>query len=240
MNNTFDFKRFGQVLVKDWKNYIRNFGISLIVWSALPVLLWITSLVFDVDIVNGARFIFIGFFVFGALLSVPSKAYGKANLSRDGVSYAMLPATTLEKFFSMVFYCTIVTTLIVGLGCWLIDTLMALMPFGGFVDFVVFPKDHLFHILVTIACQVLLVSSIFVYGNMLFTKRKAGKTFGWVLLILFVFSILFSLIHGFDAFDHWVDRQGGNTVVWVIDLAVFIIAIILYYLSYRKMKKQTY
>ena len=55
MNNKFDFKRFGQVLAKDWKDYFRNFGISLIVWSSIPVLFWIVSLIFDLHIDTDTR-----------------------------------------------------------------------------------------------------------------------------------------------------------------------------------------
>ena len=49
MNNKFNFKRFGQVLAKDWKEYFRSFGITLLVWACLPIVLWITTLVFDFE-----------------------------------------------------------------------------------------------------------------------------------------------------------------------------------------------
>ena len=144
MSNTFDFKRFGQVLVKDWKNYFRNFGISLIVWSCIPILFWIVTLISDINMDNDTRASIIASLVFSVLLFVPSKVFGNANLSREGVSFAMLPATNLEKFLSMVLYCSILTPLIVGLGSWAIDSLLYLLPFGGFTYFfVALPKSKL-------------------------------------------------------------------------------------------------
>ena len=50
MNNSFDFKRFGQLLAYDWKRYVRNFGITLLVWVSMPILLWVASLVFGSEV----------------------------------------------------------------------------------------------------------------------------------------------------------------------------------------------
>ena len=244
MNNTFDFKRFGQVVTQDWRNYFRNFGIALIVWCSLPVLFWIASLVLDLDIVNGSRFVFIGIFVFTASMVVPSKVYGKANLSREGVRFAMLPATSIEKFFSMVLYCSIITPLFVGLGSWAVDSLLALLPFGGFVDYVAFPKEKLGMLLVTIACMVLLVSSIFMFGNMVFKKRKTGKTIAWGMLIIFVLAMILQLFQFWDAFDMWVvetsSRLNQRFLPWLYSAIQMVIAIVFYILTYHKIKTQKY
>ena len=242
MKNFFDFKRFGQVLVKDWKQYFRNYGISLIVWSCIPVLFWITTLIFDYNMENGARFGIIGALVYSVLIFVPSKVYGKANLSRDGVNFATLPATNAEKFFSMLFYCSILTPIIVGLGSWAVDTLLSLIPFGGFVDYVAFPKSHLGSLLVAIACSILLISSIFMFGNMIFKKRKAGKTIAWGLLIIFVITMILQLFHFWEKFDHWMCYGISNPVIlqWLNDAFMFVLALLFYYLTYRKIKNQKY
>ena len=238
MKNKFSFDRFGQVLAKDWKQYFRNFGISLIVWCCIPILFWIVSLIFDITIDNGTRISVIGCLVFSVLMFVPSKVYGKANLSRDGVGFATLPATNTEKFFSMVFYCSILTPIIVGLGSWAIDTLMALLPFGGFKGFVALPKSHLGMKLATVACSVLLFSSIFVFGNMVFKKRKAGKTIAWAMLIVFVITMLLQLCHFWEAMARW--DVNSSTFLWISDGFMFVLAIMFYYLTYRRIKNQKY
>ena len=241
MNNNFDFKRFGQVLAKDWKNYFRNFGISLIAWSCIPVLGWITTLIFDMKMDYDSRLATIACLVYSVLIFVPSKVYGKANLSRDGVSFATLPATNAEKFFSMLFYCSILTPILVGLGSWAVDTLPALLPFGGFEGFVALPKSHLGFQLVTIACTVMLLSSIFMLGNMIFKKRKAGKTIAWGMLILFVITMILQLCNFWEAFAYWecyIVKPG--ILPWLFDAFMFVLAIVFYILTYRRIKNQKY
>lgn len=240
MNNTFDFKRFGQVLAKDGKDYFRSFGISLIVWCCLPILFWVAGLVLDTNVGNGTRFSLIGSYVFTALMFVPSKVYGRANQSREGVSYAMLPATNAEKFFSMLFYCAIVTPLIVGLGSWAVDSLLTALPFGSFDGYVTLPKRYLLQILVTVVCYVLMLSSLFLFGNMVFKKRKAGKTLAWAMLISFVLVLILQLFHFWDFFGRVVNTLDVNTVIWAMDAFVLIIAIVFIFLTYRKVKNQKY
>lgn len=244
MNNTFDFKRFGQVVAKDWKDYFRIFGIALIVWCSLPILLWISTLVLDFEMFNGYRLIWIGVFVFITLMFVPSKVYGHANLSREGVNFAMLPATSTEQFFSMVLYCSVLTPFIVGIGSWAVDSILTLLPFGGFADFVMFPKDGLCMLLVAIACLILSISAIFMFGNMVFQKRKMGKTIAWTMLILFIFIMVLQLFHFWDAFGTWVTntsfRLGKPFLLWVYSAFLLVIAIVFYILTYRKIKTQKY
>ena len=238
MKNKFSFDSFGHVLAKDWKDYFRNFGISLIVWSCIPILFWVTTLIFDVNMGADGRIAVIASLVYSVLMFVPSKVYGKANLSRDGVNFATLPATNAEKFFSMLFYCSILTPIIVGLGSWAVDTLLALLPFGGFYEFVVLPKSHLGMQLATIACSVLLVSSIFMFGNMIFKKRKAGKTIAWTMLIVFVITMILQLCHFWEAFARW--DVNSTTFVWISNGFMFVIAIVFYIFTYRRIKNQKY
>ena len=242
MNNKFSFDRFGEVLAKDWKNYFRNFGISLIVWSCIPVLGWITTLIFDFTLTIESRISTIAILVYSVLIFVPSKVYGKANLSRDGVSFASLPATNTEKFFSMLIYCSILTPIIVGLGSWAVDTLLALLPFGGFEGFVALPKSHLGSILAAIACSILLFSSIFLFGNMVFKKRKAGKTFAWGMLIIFVITMVLQLFHFWEAFVRWECYGISNPEIlpWLFDAFMLVLAIVFYILTYRRIKNQKY
>ena len=107
--NKFNMDRFVDILKKEWSEYFRAYGISLIGWACIPVAIWITTLVFDTEVEAGTRALFIFIIMLLALMNVPSKVYGNVNLQRDGVAYSMLPATTSEKFFSMMIYCSIAT-----------------------------------------------------------------------------------------------------------------------------------
>ena len=239
MNNTFDFKRFGQLLAMDWKNYFRNYGIALLVFVFLPVLLWVASLVLEVNIDADSRTPLLLCIVAGALMIAPSKVYGNANLSREGVGFAMMPATNLEKFFSMVIYCSILTPLVVGLGALGIDSLLALMPFGGFEGYCINEFYNIGAAIVNFICFYLLVSSIFLFGNMVFKKRKAGKTIVWGVLIILVITIILQLFGFWKGFFYW-EITTQASLAWINSAFMFVVAIVFYYLTYRRIKNQKY
>ena len=132
MNNTFNFNRFKNLLLKDGKTYIRNFGSTLIAFCCMTAIIWIFSLLFGRPAEGVSRLVVIVASVIFAMMIAPSKVYGNANLSREGVGFAMLPASSLEKFISMFLYCAIVTPVVVFFGGYLVDTLLSLFPFGGF------------------------------------------------------------------------------------------------------------
>ena len=217
MNNTFDFNRFKNLLLKDGKMYIRNFGTSLIVWCCLNAIFWIFNLLFGTSSDPGFRFGMLCTWTALAMMMVPSKVYGNVNLSREGVGFAMLPTSSLEKFISMFLYCAIVTPVVVFFGGYLVDALLSVFPFGGFekpihlytlnelaamannsegvvqagdmeLSFTdVFPIGV---IRTSIYVGIVQWAAIFMLGNMLFKKHKTGKTFACYLGIGYVLSTI--------------------------------------------------
>lgn len=242
MNNKFDLKRFGQVVAEDWRRYLRRFGITLIVWTCLPILLWITSLVLEVEIDPVSRAGFIAAFIIATVMTVPAHVYGKANLSREGISFAMLPATNSEKFLSMVLYCTIVTPIFCGLGAWLVDSLMTLLPFGGFKEFVIpFKMEHLFHNLLFAAMVFFTESALFMLGNMIFKKRKTGKTFAWILLIVFVLTLIIQIDFIWNGLEYLASQITRPIVAYWLGIAfLLVLTTCLNLLTYRRIKNQKY
>ena len=242
MNSNFDFKRFDQVVARDWRLYLRRFGITLIVWMCLPIVLWITSLLWEFDMENGIRAGFVAAFIFATVISVPSRVYGNANLSREGIGFAMLPATNTEKYLSMILYCSILTPIACGLGCWLVDTLLTLLPFGGFKEFITFPFNAT---LVKSALSVLLFfwlfSSYFLFGNMIFKKRKTGKTLAWLLLILFVISLLVQIPFLSEGIQRFISIIPNSLAAyWLTNAGLLVLATVFFYFTYRKIKNQKY
>lgn len=270
MNNTFSFERFGKVLAMDFKNYIRNYGISLIVLCSLPIALWILSLIFGTESGTIGRGSLLVCIVFVACILAPSKVYGKANLTREGVAFAMLPASALEKFFSMFIFCAIVTPIVCLFGGWAIDSLLTLTPFGGFKEFVnMFAASQLceidevegaiqpaafitpFKVWFAIISGLLIWSAVFMLGNMIFKKRKAGKTLACYLGISYVISTLISVIllnneslikrlsitssDDASAIEHYVT----NAMNWGSSISVVLLLVVLFFV-YRKIKTQKY
>ena len=221
MNNTFSFNRFKNLLLNDGKMYFRDFGTSLIVWCCLNAVFWIGNLLFGTTSVSAFRFGTLFVWTALAMMMVPSKVYGNANLSREGVGFAMMPTSSLEKFVSMFLYCAIVTPIIVFFGGYLVDALLSLFPFGGFdkpirlyslnelvrlandtegvvragdLDLAftdVFPIGLMRTLLYVIIIK---WAAIFMLGNMFFKKHKVGKTFACYLGIRYLISMFFGLL----------------------------------------------
>ncbi|MBO5849419.1 MAG: hypothetical protein J6R17_09490 [Bacteroidales bacterium] len=277
MNNTFNIKRFGNVVRRDGMSYFQNFGWTLIVLWALPVILWFLTYIsmetFDTGIISN-RDTKISILMWLSLMIVPSRLYKNYNDSRKGVVLAMTPASSLEKFLSMILYCTVITPIIYMLGAIAIDTILALKPgtnpYDGFIfkDFKGLLLPDLVHvgddemnrqfaehildknrILINII-QFLYVSSIFMFTNMLFKKRKLSKTIGILTLIGIILTILIVRIASdinVEFLDDYTDEEISVFVNKVVDyfysimfcIYVTLSAVLLYF-TYYKIKKQTY
>jgi len=247
MSNTFNFKRFNKVLAFDWKRFIRNFGITLLVWISMPVMFWVTSLVFDFEMDNWSRVSIIFGLIAITVMSAPSRIYGKVNLPREGVGFAMLPATSSEKFFSMFIYCSLLTPFLTLVGAWLIDSLMTLLPFGGFKEFLPLKEiltggefGERMLVFLALVTTVWAESSAFMFGNMLFKRRKAGKTFGWALLILFVLVLIFEVTGGWQLFEYIFFDDDSVLNLLIYSIIMLLIACGFYFGTYRKITTQKY
>ena len=82
-------------------------------------------------------------------------------------------------------------------------------------------------------------SSIFMFGNMLFKRRKSGKTFGWFLLIMFAIVLLLQLTNGWKLFDVLFSTDAIANL-WIYSAIMLVIACGFYYGTYRKIKTQKY
>ena len=279
MNNTFSFNRFKNLLLNDGKMYFRNFGTTLIVFCCLNAIFWIVNLLFGTETNSVTRFAFLCVWTALAMMFVPEKVYGKANRSREGVSFAMMPTSSLEKFLSMFLYCAVLTPIVAFFGGYLVDTLLSLFPFGGFEKPIhLYSFNDLFHVMnnsegvvqggdndfpfdtvfsigmlrTSLCINVFQWAAIFMLGNMLFKKHKAGKTFGCYLGIGYVLStILGGIIFAcsgrigqwFEGFSEYptneMIRICHNMAVSGMIFGIVITALLLFF-TYRKIKTQKY
>ena len=117
MNNTFNINRFGKILKHDGLNFFPNLILALAILWAIPVIVYLFTALMPGDEEKGlidafSRIDTIATLSTIALIIAPARLYKYCNDSRKGIVYAMLPASTLEKFLSMVIYCVIVTPII--------------------------------------------------------------------------------------------------------------------------------
>ena len=216
MNNTFDFSRFKKVLLRDFYEYKRRFGTTLIIIMLLPSLVWLfwstTNNSFDsnIGVPSEVRSMIIFWVVQLSVTLAPSWLYGYINMKKDGPDFATYPATYLEKFVSIIIYTIIVTPIVCYIGCYAIDTLLSVLPFGGYTEFlwqsslqenldamyvyfdleytensIETPSDVFTSILGLIS-----TSALMFFTTTIFKKHKVLKTFGWMFLIYFVIVII--------------------------------------------------
>lgn len=135
MNNTFNINRFGNLLALDGRKYLRNFGITLAILCGIPIIGWLLSLIFGFTMPTLPRWGGIYLAMILGIIMIPAKAFGDINLSRDGVRFAMLPVSNLEKYMSYVLFC-LLTPVVIVLGSWAVDSLLTLLPLGGFDHYI--------------------------------------------------------------------------------------------------------
>ena len=222
MNKTFDINRFGKLLVFDGRKYIRNFGLTLAILCGLNIVLWLLSLIFSFTMPTLPRYGVIWLATMLGVIMVPAKAFGDINLPREGVRFAMLPASNLEKYISYVLFC-LLTPVVIVFGAWAVDSLLTLLPFGGFEhyirhfgfmnvmqDFVgeigemteedaeVFDQDFMSMFGLNYSYAIIISHifnvGLFMLGNLLFKTHKTAKTLAMMIGVGYVVSMIMQIV----------------------------------------------
>lgn len=231
MNNTFDWTRFCKVVRKDFSNIWQNAGTSLLIITLLPILAWLlwwalSGIEEMPAIVPEVRWCFIAGSVFLAAMVSPSRMYRTANLQKEGIYFAMLPASKLEKYLSMLLFTIVVCPLLCFLGGMVLDYFLTLLPFGPYnkwlwqTDYLAdaldgyrglvsgaFPnvnENTLMLVQVFTPWKVVLYAllchlsnvALFLFTNTIFKKHKVLQTLLWTWLISFVLNIVLTPIMG--------------------------------------------
>ena len=231
MNNTFDWTRFCKVVRKDFNNIWRNAGTSLLIITLLPILAWLlwwalSGIEEMPAIAPEVRWCFIAGSVLLAAMVSPSRMYRTANLQKEGIYFAMLPASKLEKYLSMLIFTIVVCPLLCFLGGMVLDYFLTLLPFGPYnkwlwqTDYLAdaldgyralvagkFPdvnQDTMLLVQVFTPWKVVLYAllchlsyvALFLFTNTIFKKHKVLQTLLWTWLISFVLNIILTPVMG--------------------------------------------
>ena len=279
MNNTFNINRFGKILKHDGLNFFPNLILALAILWAIPVIVYLFTALMPGDEEKGlidafSRIDTIATLSTIALIIAPARLYKYCNDSRKGIVYAMLPASTLEKFLSMVIYCVIVTPIIYIVGALAIDTILAILngPYEGFaVSYyfdsfakinAVFDKNNIMmdeswilyykslsptFMLILSALGTLTISSIFMFGNMIFKRHKTGKMIGILIIMFIIFMIvLINYAVHTEVLTHNIEDKAEfvKYTIFLIMNAIFyaeiIVSALMLFGVYRKIKTQKY
>ncbi len=222
MNNVFDFKRFGNYFLYDLRRAKNNYSISLLVIGLLPVALYIITQFFSLITGNGVTelsdvpkivAIFAGIAI--VMLSAGSRIYGSITEKRAGSDYLMLPASTLEKWLSMVLVVCIVLPVVLFVLLFASDAVMSLffpntyghrlfqMDFArGVFDGLTGDEGVYFNLPAALFlgwCESML---IFTLGAVCFKKAKVAKTLLCIMGFSMVISPLMFLVFGQTNIDN--------------------------------------
>ena len=218
MNNKFDWNRFCKVVNKDFRNMWPMFGPTMLILAALPFAVWLFIVVInrDASMPPDFRLMMIEGVAYIAALMAPSRMYRTWNLRNEGIYYAMLPASKLEKFCSALLYSLVICPLAVFLGGMALDMFLTALPFGPWREWLwqgemgfpfTFNLSALsewsvgeegvdmfanFGLLWVVGCWVGYICTVlmFLFTSTLFKRHKVLQTILWLYVIEFVISII--------------------------------------------------
>ena len=218
MNNKFDWNRFCKVVNKDFRNMWPLFGTSMLILAILPFAVWLFMVVVarDASMPADFRLMMIEFVAMVAAFMAPSRMYRTWNLRNEGIYYAMLPASKLEKFLSALLFSLVMCPLAVYLGSLALDVFLTALPFGSWDEWIwqgkmgfpfTFDLSMLseysmgeegaeafmyYGTLWIVGCWVSYICSVlmFVFTATLFKKHKVLQTILWLYVIEFVLSLI--------------------------------------------------
>ncbi|MDO5442284.1 MAG: hypothetical protein Q4G10_01300 [Bacteroidia bacterium] len=211
MSDVFNFKRFGKFFSYDLNNAKSSFGLSLLIMSMMPVILFFFNELFSfifsgsfaqLDI-NAKTFCFICCFWVLALVA-PSKMYGQLTDKRKGSDWILIPASSLEKSLSMIIMLCLVAPFVFFAVYFGADFLMASFFPGTYGNTITEDRSGvIFNLIKTDSMEIQLGKSMlsryaglcllilsFALGALCFKKNKVGKT----ILCWFALTIVLSMI----------------------------------------------
>ena len=222
-SDIFNFSRFSKFFVSDLKSCTSNFGLSFITLSAIiPLAAYIICILINLTCNDGnwqaPGVIFRTFLLVITMICItifmPVKCYGKLTEKNYGSFYLLIPASTLEKFLSMIILCAVISPLVACSIYFLVDSLLCLVdPTCGdnvfylisnarktIMDFVheldMEDTSYLLNFAHNVSSPWLYLDDIFgaslpfLLGALVFRRSKTAKTILSLIGISIVFSIL--------------------------------------------------
>lgn len=225
MNNIFNIKRFSTYFMYDLRNAKNNYGLSMVVVGLVPVIMfafyqiiaWMSS---ANNYVLGSPVRVMSFLIacYIVLLSSPVKLYGRITERRYGSDWLMIPASTFEKWLSMMLITAIVIPVVMTVFLMASDTVLSLLfPYAyGETIFSILDGVNIFDIecgpqlsinlgyplIVSWICNAL----IFTLGAIFFKRAKIAKTILACMAIGVVSSSVFFSFINADSFELFIDE----------------------------------
>lgn len=256
MNDVFSFGRFAKLFRYECINYLPRHIKGMAVYSGMIVLLWLFTWTMNTEMTDRAPFV--GFLFYVAVALAPYFVYGEFNHRKRGYNYAMLPASVLEKFLSMLLMCLVVIPVLTYLLLSFTDAALYCASyigggkFTGLVFYNPFTDDIFlmgnYNWLENILILTGTVSYIMMF-NALFRRFKIVKSMIAHVLLTFLLQIgafLTVLLFTFDFFDLsdiglLLENYEGKTIYHALIVSFTLLSIlVLQTIVYLRIKKVNY
>ncbi|MBE6225380.1 MAG: hypothetical protein E7122_09240 [Bacteroidales bacterium] len=235
MSNIFSFERFLKVLKYDLVMRVPAIGIFFLVLLIMPHVLHQMmdfGNIFPVD----QRFDLCGVMCVFVVFFAPFKIYTAFRGKQELGSYLMLPASSLEKFVSMVLVSLVLVPVSFVLSCYLLDAILCLLFSGQYGSVVI--VDYM--LLLRGAYAMFALTGAAILGNTLFKKGAPGKTLLCMLILVLLWTSVIAskffdmlLGEGVVAVDPEVLRLWGD----ITAIAYFAGATLFYILAWWRIRK---
>ena len=228
MNNIFNFKRFVNYLGYDLHNAKNYYGLSMLVVGLLPlivfafsqILYWLVSKdTIDQDFGLAFRVMTLSIAVVIVMLTAPPKLYGRLTERRYGSDWLLIPASTFEKWLSMMIIILVVVPVVMVALLLVSDTLLALLfpaRYGENV-FSLLAGHNLFRLDAGEGVELNLVYPFwvswitsglsFLLGSVVFKRAKVAKTILVCMAIGVVCSAVIVPVFQSDNMVEWLENM---------------------------------
>lgn len=234
-NNVFDGSRFGKYLAHDLFTVRSKYGLSFLLLAFLPVILLLIGVLMkltwhsiDLQNLNAVTIIDIAYVVL--FFSFPVKVYGDITAPKTGSDWVLLPASTLEKFLSMMVIELVIVPVVFSVLLFGGEALMSLVTGREPAWISMEPINNGLLFWWGVWCWNILVLTL---GAILFKKSKVAKTilcsFAIGLVALFIFcGIAGSFSWDSESVQLWIERFDGDNAETAIKWFVGVLTAILY------------
>lgn len=237
INEMFDLQRFGKFVKMEWKDGWKKCRLMLSVLLAVYLLVALWHYATGTSLESPDRNALMLAFSIVFALYLPSGLYRELTDAGRGMGRCLLPVSALEKYLSMIMISAIILPALFFVFIYGADALIAILSHKGkgFMGLSIGGGLYSFGDVVSDFLNIVLLQSLFVWGNVAFHRNKLAKT---ILLAAGCHIAAFSLIRftGISMESVVVSGKGKHMFAAMFVLYKYLIPITLYVWGYMKFK----
>ena len=254
MSNIFDIKRFWNFFLYDLRRARNNYAVSMLLIGLLPILVFVITEFFSLitgngitELPNEVKWVALAVGCLVVLLGFGSRVYGLLTEKRAGSDYLMIPASTLEKWLSLLLVNCVAAPIVLFVLYYLSDGIAGLL-FPNSYGERIFATIQDARIFDTMAQEGLIVNFpgimilnwvinilTFTLGAICFKRAKVAKTLLCVFGLSMVLSTLLAVFAGTGNIDpEWLashfdsPQRAVSALNWYLNITSFGILALLF------------